>query len=105
MRQDVERYVGNCHTCQRSRTGRHAPYGILRPLPIPERPWQDISMAFVNGLPWLYGFDGIWVVVDRLTKERHLIPCRTNIDAAGLADLFIEQIFRLHGLPLTIVSD
>jgi transposase InsO family protein len=105
MRQDVERYVRNCHICQRSRTGRHAPYGILRPLPIPERPWQDISMDFVTGLPWSQGCDAIWVVVDRLTKERHLTPCRTNIDAAGLADLFIQHVFRLHGLPLTIVSD
>jgi transposase InsO family protein len=105
MRQDVERYVRNCHVCQRSRTGRHAPYGILRPLPIPERPWQDISMDFVTGLPWSQGCDAIWVVVDRLTKERHLIPCRTNVDAAGLADLFIQHVFRLHGLPLTIISD
>ena len=105
MHQDVDRYVRNCHTCQRSRTSRHAPYGILRPLPIPDRPWQDISMDFVTGLPWSQGFDAIWVVVDRLTKARHLVPCRTNTDANDLADLFIANVFRLHGLPDSIVSD
>ena len=105
MRTDVERYIRNCHTCQRSKPTRHAPFGILRPLPIPERPWQDISMDFVTGLPWSNGCDAIWVVVDRLTKERHLIACRTDIDAKELSSLFITHIFRLHGLPLTIISD
>jgi hypothetical protein len=105
MRKDVDRFVRNCHTCQRSRTSRHAPYGILRPLPIPDRPWQDISMDFVTGLPWSNGCDAIWVVVDRLTKARHLIPCRTIIDSKDLADLFLNHIFCLHGLPLSIVSD
>jgi transposase InsO family protein len=105
MYQDVDRYVRNCHTCQRSRTAWHAPYGILRPLPIPDRPWQDISMDFVTGLPWSDGCDAIWVVVDRLTKARHLVPCRTNVDANDLADLFITHVFRLHGLPDSIVSD
>ena len=105
MRQDIERYVRNCHTCQRSRTSRHAPFGILRPLPIPDRPWQSISMDFVTGLPWSDGYDAIWVVVDRLTKARHLIPCRTNIDAKDLADLFLQHVFRLHGLPDEIISD
>jgi transposase InsO family protein len=105
MRADVDRYTRNCHTCQRSKPNRHAPFGVLRPLPIPERPWQDISMDFITGLPWSDGCDAIWVVVDRLTKERHLIPCRTDVDAKELANRFIAHIFRLHGLPLTIISD
>lgn len=105
MRQDVERYVRNCHICQRSRTSRHAPYGILRPLPVPHRPWQSISMDFVTGLPESNGNDAIWVVVDRLTKMRHIVPCKTNIDAPGLAELFLQNVYRLHGLPETIISD
>src|SRR5690606_10213367 len=51
------------------------------------------------------GKDCILNVVDRLTKQRHLIPCTTDIDARGTADLFIEHVFKLHGLPSTIVSD
>lgn len=105
MRQDVDRFVRNCHTCQRSRTSRHAPFGILRPLPIPERPWQDISMDFVVGLPWSEGKDAVWNVVDRLTKQRHFVPCRTDADAKDMVELFIRHILPHHGLPRTITSD
>jgi hypothetical protein len=105
MPTDVDHYTHNCHTCQCTKPSRHAPFGVLRPLPILDRPWQDISMDFVTGLPWSNGCDAIWVVVDHLTKERHLVPCRTDIDAKELANLFIAHIFQLHGLPLTIISD
>jgi len=62
-------------------------------------------MDFVTGLPWSKGNDAIWVVVDRLTKMRHLVPCRTTIDAPTLADLFLDNIWKHHGLLLTIISD
>jgi len=62
-------------------------------------------MDFVTGLPWSKGHDAIWVVVNRLTKQRHLVPCRTTVDARDLADLFLQNVFRLHGLPLMITSD
>jgi hypothetical protein len=74
-------------------------------LPTPDRPWQDILMHFVMGLPWSNGCDAIWVVVDHLTKERHLLPCRMDIETKGSPNLFIAHIFRLHGLPLTIISN
>jgi transposase InsO family protein len=105
MHADVDHSTHNYHTCQRSKPNRHALFGVLRPLPIPERPWQDISMDFVTGLPWSNNCDAIWVVVDRLTKEQHLILCYMDIDAKELANLFIAHIFCLHGLPLTIISD
>jgi hypothetical protein len=50
-RKQVDQYVRNCHSCQRSRTLRHATFGVLRPLPVPEKPWEDISIDFVVGLP------------------------------------------------------
>jgi transposase InsO family protein len=62
-------------------------------------------MDFVTGLPSSKGYDAIWVVVDRLTKMIHFAPYSTMIDAEGLADLFLSNTFRLHGLPDTIVSD
>ncbi|ETN72937.1 hypothetical protein NECAME_18601, partial [Necator americanus] len=105
MRKDVERYIRNCHACQRSRTSRHAPYGILRPLPIPHRAWEDISMDFVVGLPWSKQCNAILVVTCRLTKMRHLIPCRDTTTAKDLAQLYIDNVFRLHGIPKSIVSD
>ena len=105
MRAGVDCFVRNCDPCRRSRTARHAPFGLLRPLPVPRAPWQDISMDFVVGLPWSNGCDAIWVVADRLTKQRHLVPCRGDVDAKDLADLFLQWVFRLHGLPETITSD
>ena len=62
-------------------------------------------MDFVVGLPWSDGNDAIWVVVDRFTKQHHLIACRSTVDAKDLADLFLQWVFRLHGLPETITSD
>jgi hypothetical protein len=62
-------------------------------------------MDFVMGLPRSNGCNAIWVVVDHLTKEQHLVPCRTDVDAKEIANLFIAHIFRLHGLPLTIISN
>jgi len=105
MRKEIRQYMGNFHICQRSRTTRHAPFGILRPLSGPYRPWQDISIDFVIGLSWSNGNDVIRVVVDRLTKMRHLVPCHTTINAPSLADLFLNNIWKHNGLPQTIISD
>jgi len=102
--QDVERFVRNCHTCRRSKTSRHASYGVLCPLAIPQQPWQDISMDFVMGLSRSKDHDAIRVVVDRLTKQRHLVLCSTTVDVQDLADLFLQHVFRF-GLPRTITSD
>jgi len=105
MRKQVDQYVRNCHSCQRSRTSRHATFGVFRPVSVPEKPWEDISRYFVVGLPECEGFNAVWVVVDRLSKMRHCIPIHTTIDAIGLAKLFLRQVVRPQGLPKTIVSD
>ena len=67
IRKDVDRFVWNCHVCRRMKSTRDVPYGVLRLLSVPERPWQHISVDFVMGLPRSKGFDAICVVVDRLT--------------------------------------
>ena len=75
MRKDVDRYCRNCHPCKRSQIARHAPYGSLHPLSIPEGAWQNISMDFVTELPWSDGLNAVLMIVCRLTKMRHLILC------------------------------
>jgi hypothetical protein len=105
LRKDVDRFVRNCHTCRRTKATRHAPYGALKPLPVPHHPWQHVSVDFVTGLPISEGYVAICAVVCRLTKQRHLIPCHTTIDAEGFAQLFLDNIFKLHGLPDYLVSD
>ena len=62
-------------------------------------------MDFVVGLPESDGFDAIWVVVDRLSKQRHFVPCTSTITAEGLVQLFLDHVFKLHGLPTSIISD
>jgi len=63
-------------------------------------------MDFVGALPKIVkGFDSIWVIVDRLTKSVHFIPIKTGMSVARLAEIYIEQVVRLHGIPSSIVSD
>lgn len=105
MRNYVARYVRNCHTCQRSKPSNHGKFGVLRPLPIAQQPWQEVSMDFVTGVPSSQGFDAIMVVVDRLTKLRHLIPCNTTVTSQDVAELYLKHVWKHHGLPTHITSD
>ena len=105
MRKEIYNYVDRCDTCQRNKSPRHKPFGLLQPLPIPTRPWSSISMDFIVKLPKSKGFDSIFVVVCRLTKQAHFIPCKESMSSSDLADLYINNIFKLHGLPDDIISD
>jgi hypothetical protein len=105
MKKDVDRYVRNCHTCQRSKATHRKTHGLLRPLQIPEQPWKDLSMDFMVGLPESEGFNAVWVVIDCLTKMQHLVPCTDQVDAKKLGEMYIKEVFRLDRLPETIVSD
>ena len=101
----VRRYVQACDVCARIKAPRHKPYGLLQPLDIPARPWKSISMDFIIKLPLSHSYDSIWVVCDRLTRAAHFISTTESLNASGLAWLFLDRIFRYHGLPDSIVSD
>ena len=105
MRQEIYDYVDRCDTCQRNKSPRHKPFGLLQPLPVPTRPWSSLSMDFIVKLPKSKGFDFIFVVVCRFTKQAHFIPSIESMSSSDLADLYINNIFKLHGLPDDIVSD
>src|SRR5690606_33497247 len=99
LRKDIKQYIKNCHSCQRSHTSCYAPFGILRPLPIPYRDLEDISMDVDVGLTWSNGYNAILVVTCRLTKMRHLIACSETTTAEDVAQLYINFVFKLQGLP------
>ncbi|QRV79897.1 Retrotransposable element Tf2 protein [Ceratobasidium sp. AG-Ba] len=103
MKQQVNRFVETCEICQRSKG--HKQYAPQKPLPIPQKPWEDIAYDFIVKLPESQGMDSILVVIDRFSRQAHFIPCLESTNAEGVADLFIKEVWKLHGLPKTTVSD
>ena len=101
----VEDFTRQCQVCQQSKHENFSPAGKLQPLPVPQAPWQDITMDFVEGLPKSDGFEVIMVVVDRLTKVTHFIPLKHPFTAQHVAQALWDQVIKLHGVPLTIVLD
>lgn len=79
MKREIARYVGRCVTCQQVKAEHQKPAGMLQPLQIPEWKWEFITMDFVTNLPKSpRGHNGIWVIVDRLTKSAHFLPIKMN---------------------------
>ncbi|MCQ7926324.1 hypothetical protein NP234_24385, partial [Salmonella enterica] len=106
MKRDVAKHVEKCLTCQQIKAEHQKPAGELQPLPIPEWKWEEIAMDFILGLPKTSrGYDSIWVVVDLLTKSAHFLPFKTTFTMEQLAELYVKEVVRLHGVPKTILSD
>ena len=105
MQRFVNQYVRNCHTCTCTKTPRHAKFGVLQPLPVPQHRWKDIIMNFVVSLSLVDGYDSVCVSVNQLIKEWHLTICHFTIISEGLVNLFIHNIFRLHRLSDSVTSD
>ncbi|KAL0554397.1 hypothetical protein IC582_008317 [Cucumis melo] len=106
MKREVAEFVSRCLVCQQVKAPRQKPAGLLQPLSIPEWKWENVSMDFITGLPrTLRGFTVIWVVVDRLTKSAHFVSGKSTYTASKWAQLYMSEIVRLHGVPVSIVSD
>jgi hypothetical protein len=99
-------FVRSCTECQRNKTARHQPYGLLHPLELPYAPWQSLAMDFITDLPESESCDQLWVVIDRFTKMAHFIPLpKDGKKATDLAITFAREVWKHHGLPSDIVSD
>ncbi|KAK8680625.1 hypothetical protein V6N13_109565 [Hibiscus sabdariffa] len=106
MKSAIEDYVSRCLACQKLKVEHRAPTGLLQPLKFPQWKWERITMDFVSGLPITpRKNDSVWVIVDRLTKSAHFILARASMSSNVLADIYIREEIRLHGVPISIVSD
>ena len=105
----MSRYIGEyckaCDLCLRTKTQRRKPIGELQPLPVPENRWDVVSVDFITELPESHGYDAVMVVVDSTGKRGHFIPTHTTVTALGSARLYLQHVWKLHGLPLSVVSD
>ena len=103
---EIQTYVTGCDACQRNKPSHQAKIGLLQPLPIPERPWQQVSLDLIVALPRTKsGHDAVVVFVDKLTKMVHYVATTTNVTAPQLSQLFMREVCRLHGVPESILSD
>ncbi|QRW21684.1 Retrotransposable element Tf2 protein [Rhizoctonia solani] len=83
----------------------YVPVGLLKPLQIPECPWEDIAYNMIVGLPVSEGFDAILTVIDQFSKMVHFIPTQSTVSAIDIANLFVTYVWKLHSLPKSTVSD
>ena len=105
LKRDVRNIVAQCRVCAFAKQVKKNA-GLYTPLPVPTRPWDDVSMDFVLGLPRTVRHqDSIMVVVDHFLKMVHFVPCSKTFDATRVAQLYFREVVRLHGLPKSIVSD
>ncbi|KAL4591091.1 hypothetical protein LXL04_004040 [Taraxacum kok-saghyz] len=101
LKTSVTDFICTCDICQQTKSPMDKPYGPADSSLV----WQDISMDFITHLPLSAGKTAIWVIVDRFTKFAHFIALLTHFGATTLATLFLHNIYRLHGLPKSIVSN
>eukprot|EP00253_Pinus_taeda_P030277 PITA_30277 len=106
MKKNIAEYLARCLECQQIKAEHHHPVGLLQPLPIPEWKWEIISMDFITGLPKTKrNNDSIMVVVDKLSKVAQFIPVQSTYKVVEIAHIFMQNVFKLHGLPKTIISN
>jgi len=97
--------VDGCDACQRYKNQSEVPAGKLMLNAIPEKSWSHISADFITKLPLAQGYEAILVVCDRFSKMAHFVATTEKTSAEGLVKLFQDHIWKLHGLPKSIVLD
>ena len=106
MKKEIADFVSRCLTFQQVKAEHQKPTGKIQPFSIPVWKWDKILTDFVTGLPRTRRqHDAIWVIVDRLTKSAHFLLVSNDDPLDKLAQLYVEEIVRLHGVLISIVSD
>ena len=104
MKKNIQDYVVACAVCQQAKTEVSYPR-LLQPLVVPDYAWQVLSMDFIEGLPSSESFNCILVVVDKFSKYTHFIKLTHPFTALKVAKLFMDSVYKLHGMPQAIISD
>ena len=96
MSRQIVAFIEKCDVCQRQKAQTQKPAGLLRPLPIPMRPWDDVSMDLITDLPKSSrdNFENILTVIDRFSKMAHFIPLTADTTAEAVANAFVKVIVR-----------
>ena len=112
MQKDTMEYCQQCDTCQHTKFSTQAPQGLARPLPIPQKPFTHFCMDFLSMPPKIgkYGnqevqYDSIWVIVDRFSALKKLIPVQKTTTSEQLCIIFMKAVYPEWGMPDDIVSD
>lgn len=99
----VQSFVQQCEVCQQAKVEHIRQPGLLQPLPVPSQAWAVVSLDFIEGLPSSDRFNAILVVIDKFTKYVHLSPIHHSYTAIQIAKIYLDNIYKLHGLPQTTI--
>ena len=106
MKKDMAEYISRCMKCEQVKVDHQHPASLLQPLPVLEWKWEVISMDFTTRLSMTWRqHDSIMVAVDKLTKEAHFILVKSTHKTDDIANIFMKEIFKLHGSPKEIISN
>jgi len=106
MHQQVREYCNTCEKCQQMKSSNQHKIGLLYPLEPPRQPWESISLDLITDLPVTKrGHTACVTFVDRFTKMVHVWPCKTQVSSEEMVEIFLQAVFRMHGVPREIVSD
>ncbi|KAI2660072.1 Transposon Tf2-9 polyprotein [Labeo rohita] len=105
LARDTREFVLACSVCARAKTSSRPPEGLLQPLSVSSRPWSHIALDFVSGLPPSQGNTVVLTIVDRFSKAAHFIPLPKLPSAKETTATVVDHVFRIHGLPMDVVSD
>ena len=105
IKRNIARYIKGCDKCQRVKTDTSGKKTPLNPNAVPDTPWEIISVDLIGPLPESKGKNIIMVIVDQFSKMIWLFPVSTKITSQGMAKIFRNEIFKLHGIPKKVISD
>jgi hypothetical protein len=105
MKANTLAFVKSCTICQQAKPNRGKYPSLLSPLPIPDGAWHTISMVFIEGLPRSGSANCILVIVDKFSKYIHFVLLLHPFIAGKVAEAFLHHVYKLHGMPVAIISD